>query len=369
MRKEIIASSEAFEAIKQEWKALVARLPDHTIFMTWEWQYLWWETYAERFKNARLRILTYYDEGQLVAILPYFVYDEPMGPFTLRKAAYLASKIESSDYLDIITLPQYREYFEAHLVDDLKSLAHDADVIELNHCLPESIMYQIFQGHSNGNHYVEKFRVCPYVELPESFDAYLKQLSANFRSNVRRRTKKLLIKEKARFELVNETEDIDSVITSVFHLHEKRARQKGLDTKFVPELRQKFHQQVAQALVPQGYIKLFQLTSRNGEKIASLYCFDYGKTLAYFQSGFDPAWSNYSPGLVILGKAIEFAIQQGYRIFDFMRGGEAYKKNWGTIDRYIYLITVLNSPKGWLYLTLLKNKKRLKTIITREKHR
>ncbi len=363
VRKKLVTSTDEFRNLKEPWQQLLEKIPNHTIFMTWEWQFIWWETYAARFPESQLRILAYFKEEELVAILPYFVYTEAFGPVRLRKAAYLGSKIESSDYLDVITLPEYEPYFMQHLEDDLRELAAGADIIELNNCLPDSLFYRVLGGQKNGHAFTETYRVCPYVELPETFDAYLKQLSSNFRYNVRRRVKKLLNKTGARFEEVNTTENIDAVIEDIFKLHYQRALQKGLDTKFVRELRETFHKEVARALLPKHYIRIFHLLSAENEKIAALYCFEYDKTLAYFQAGFNPDWSNFSPGMVILAKAIEYAIEHNMRMFDFMRGGEAYKKNWGTVDRFIYLITVPNSGKGNKYYQYYKIRKRLAPVV------
>jgi CelD/BcsL family acetyltransferase involved in cellulose biosynthesis len=40
-----------------------------------------------------------------------------------------------------------------------------------------------------------------------------------------------------------------------------------------------------------------------------------------------------SPGVLIVGAAVEDAIRRGARVFDFLRGRETYKTWWGTKDR------------------------------------
>ena len=371
MQRTVIKTTKEWVAIKTQWHQLLAQIPDHTIFMTWEWQYYWWHHYAEKFNNPMLRIATYYVDGKLVAILPYFLYTERFGPIALRKASYLGSKIESSDYLDVIVAPTYKEFFLKNLDTEIRTLVPEADIIELNNCLPESIFYHVYGYHTNGEVFTETYRVCPYVSLPSSFDGYLKQLSSNFRYNVRRKVKKLIQKTGVRFELWENLAEANQVVEDIFELHARRAKQKGLNTKFKRSLRLAFHQDVVRELVPKGYVKIFHLITSQNEKIAGMYCFDYNHTLAYFQAGFDPQWANFSPGLVMLAKTIEYAINQGYQIFDFMRGGEAYKKNWGTKDRFIYLITVPNSARGKAYLHYYKIRKwvapRVKRILAKRK--
>ncbi len=363
-----IESTEDFFHLKSEWKRLLSRIPGHTIFLTWEWMYTWWEAYHRRFKEARLRILTYYLANELVGILPYYIYTDTAGPFSLRKAAFLGSRIESSDYLDVIVPEALQSYFQQHLLEDIRTLAEGVDLIEINNCLADSLVFRVWGQQQNGTAFVERYRVCPYVHLPESFEAYLKGLSSNFRYNVRRRLRKLLQKENARVELLEDWRRLDEAIKDIFDLHYLRARQKGLNTKFVRELRLGFHQKAARALAPEGYIKIFNMFSAEGHKIAGMYCFDYDNVLAYFQAGFDPRWSNRSPGTVILAEAIHYAIRQGKGIFDFMRGGEQYKKDWGTSDRYIYLITIPNSWKGRLFLSYYRSRKRLAPVVKKIIH-
>ena len=43
----------------------------------------------------------------------------------------------------------------------------------------------------------------------------------------------------------------------------------------------------------------------------------------------------FLPGWVLLAKEIEWAIAQGIREVDMMRGDEDYKYKFGAIDRYI----------------------------------
>lgn len=51
-----------------------------------------------------------------------------------------------------------------------------------------------------------------------------------------------------------------------------------------------------------------------------------------YLTGFDPAFARRSPGAILYADAIERAHARGDRVFDFMRGAEAYKYRWGARD-------------------------------------
>ena len=55
---------------------------------------------------------------------------------------------------------------------------------------------------------------------------------------------------------------------------------------------------------------------------------EVGRRFFYYQSGYDPAWSPRSPGLVLVGRTVEDAYARGLADYDFLRGTEPYKLDW-----------------------------------------
>src|SRR5205807_436927 len=53
----------------------------------------------------------------------------------------------------------------------------------------------------------------------------------------------------------------------------------------------------------------------------------------YYLGGFDPELARRSVGTLLTARAIETAVADGCREFDFLRGREPYKYRWGCIDR------------------------------------
>ena len=57
-------------------------------------------------------------------------------------------------------------------------------------------------------------------------------------------------------------------------------------------------------------------------------------TRAYaYLGGFDPDFARESPGTILMADAIERAAARGCTTFNFLRGREAYKYEWGAVDR------------------------------------
>ncbi len=53
-----------------------------------------------------------------------------------------------------------------------------------------------------------------------------------------------------------------------------------------------------------------------------------------YLTGFDVARAYESPGAILLGDLIGWALAEGRRELHFLRGGEGYKYGWGAVDRF-----------------------------------
>ena len=77
-------------------------------------------------------------------------------------------------------------------------------------------------------------------------------------------------------------------------------------------------------MMAKGALRLSSLTA-DGKILAIIYGFHHGRKYYFYQSGFDPAYFQLSPGLVLMNFSIEQAIKRGAEEFHFLRGEEEYK--------------------------------------------
>ena len=358
----IVNSEDAFREMKIAWNQLHDLACSKSPFLKWEWMNAWWQEYAGKINKAELNIVAFEDAGKLVGVLPLYKYVEGSGLKKLTRVGFIGDQIESSDYLDVLTTADYVQYFADELDTILTNLFKGVDLFFYRGVYRESVICKAYESLPEGEMQLNEFRVCPFLQLPDSFDDYLSTRSKNFRYNIRRRTKKLTNEDNAEFEVVDDPEKVVSGISEIFELHSQRAEQKNLDTKFVEDLRFNFHKSMAPEFAAAGLIKLFFLNVGE-ERIASLYCFDYNNTLYYFQGGFDPAWSKKSPGLVMMARTIRYAIENGFKVFDFMRGGEEYKFNWTNDTTHMYEVYRATSLNGKLYLKSLQLRSSVSSMI------
>ena len=84
--------------------------------------------------------------------------------------------------------------------------------------------------------------------------------------------------------------------------------------------------------------------------IAIILCVRSGDSVAFYTTGYDATWSKYGPGRRVMALAIRGAIDEGASEFDFLRGDEPYKQQWGTKVRTDLVIRRAATTRGRLAL-------------------
>jgi CelD/BcsL family acetyltransferase involved in cellulose biosynthesis len=79
----------------------------------------------------------------------------------------------------------------------------------------------------------------------------------------------------------------------------------------------------------------------DGERAAAHVSFDYLQRIWAYNSGVNPKFTELSPGWVLLGYELQWANQNRYKEYDFMRGDEEYKYRFGAIDRSVKRLTIV----------------------------
>jgi CelD/BcsL family acetyltransferase involved in cellulose biosynthesis len=77
-----------------------------------------------------------------------------------------------------------------------------------------------------------------------------------------------------------------------------------------------------------------------GIKAAGYLSFDYANHIWVYNSGLNADFSQLSPGWVLLGYLIQWAIEHKRNCFDFMRGDEIYKYRFGAVNRFVVCASI-----------------------------
>lgn len=315
-----VSDGQEFDLLAEEWQRLAECQPAAGLFQTWEWQRSWWRHFGRG--RRRLAVLVGADGGRVVGIAPLMI-----SPGPLRKVEFIGSG--AADYLDLLAVPGREIEFARAVAARLASHNH-WHLVDLQH-LPENSPSLEGLRSSGLPTRLRVQDVCPYLPLPGEWDELRRHLGKKMRSNLSYYRRLLEERMGARCRELGEGELAEGM-GRLFELHRRRWLRRRLPGVFVGNRVRAFHREVSAQLHRRGKLRLYSL-SLNGDCLAMLYCFSHQGRAYYYQGGFDPRWSRYSPGTVLVAHAIRRAVEEGCQEFDFLRGGEAYKYRWQAQDR------------------------------------
>lgn len=190
----------------------------------------------------------------------------------------------------------------------------------------------------------------PFVDLVALRQAgtdYLAGRSANTRQQIRRSDRSYGAEELT----VRRAESLAAahgMLDAMAALHQTSWTARGQPGSFASPFFGRFHHALIEAAFPLGRIALTSI-SHADTVIGILYNFSFrGRILAY-QSGFDYAAAGRQgkPGLTCHYAAISDALGQGHEVYDFLAGGDRYKRSLsnGCSQRYWVEAGPLWSPR------------------------
>ena len=334
MHLQLYTDEEGFDALREQWNALLARSRSNTFFLTWEWQTTWWRCLGE----GDLYLLAWYEAGRLAAIAPLYLHDDSDG----RRRFDLVGCVEVSDYLDIIVAAGWEDAAHTALLDWLASdNCPQWDMIGLCNLPESSLTHRRLpeQAAIRGWQAVTTLEdVCPLIQLPGSFETYLQEiLSKKQRHEVRRKLRRIEEEAAVRWYAVDGSADLARQTDAFIHLHRLSKDEK--ESFMTPEM-EAFFREAIRVMHQAGWLYL-AFIEINGAKAAAMLGFIYDGRLLVYNSGYDPAsYAELSPGIVLTARIIEDAIQRGLRVFDFLQGNEIYKYRFGAQDTAVYSTVV-----------------------------
>lgn len=331
MQVTIHAEAGIFEALQGEWNALVARSQNDRIFQRWEWHYHWWQAYCP----GELFVLVVRDGERLVGLAPMFI--EHYAP--LGKRARIIGSHDVTDYMDVIADDELRQTVYQALAEAFAAQRARFDVLDFSNIPSESPTLTEFTAALQSAGFstvVTQQEVCPLFALPQTFEAYLESLESKQRSELRRKMRRAEGSDAMAWYVVGAEHDLEAELKAFLGLMAASHPEKAAF------LQNPQHVAFFNAFMPvamaNDWLQL-NFETVDGERVAAYLNFDYHDEILVYNSGLAPdKFGSLSPGIVLLANNIAYAIDHKKRVFDFLRGNEAYKYQMGGKDTVVYNI-------------------------------
>lgn len=190
----------------------------------------------------------------------------------------------------------------------------------------------------------------PILALPENWDDLLATVSRNLRSIVRRYTKRLAREGTLVFRTSTD-ERLEQDLRS-FLVVEGSGWKGAAGSAIRSDPRATtLYTEFARAAARRGSLRL-QVLELDGAPIAVDYTCVVGDCAFLLKTGFDERYARLSPGLVLRSHALQSAIGERLRHYDFLGGPDRYKVQWTAELRERLLIRAyggITGPPMFLY--------------------
>jgi CelD/BcsL family acetyltransferase involved in cellulose biosynthesis len=379
---QLTARRVAFADVPREtWDRLAAANPWATPFSSWAFQRAWWDAYHATAHDQTLVVTADgADATDPVAIVPLMHRHEveptdadqatkirhgDTGDLTVvpasAKAVFFGASYHA-DYATVLAAPEDLPAVAGAVVRGLggaaTGTAGDADhpepwdVVDLRRLRCGDPTAESLAGAFGAREMtegwtlnVEREDVCPVVRIPEGidFEGFLATLGKKDRHEVRRKLRRAEAVGDVR--LTRSARPLDDLETFI-DLHQKRWGPDGL---FPPtpggDASRRFLRRWFEESGPDGPVALLFLTVGERRIAAGIHV-DDGDRLMFYNAGIDPDARDLSPGVLLTAECIRVAITLGKRRFDFLRGNEPYKYEWGAVDEPIQRVLVRRDGRG-----------------------
>ena len=319
--------SPTFDDLADDWQRIYDSMPASSAFDSLEWNRLWWEHFGG---DSKLMLRSVVRPNGTIAIIAPLRLDS-------NNDEGVCTFLGGTDLVDYLGFKHDDELRSEDVQDLLQSLYDDSEITALVlESLPEDshtihAVKEVAEDIGWEVHIWDE-GVAPRVALPSSREEYFASLTKKHRHELRRKLRRLYgagdveqIEYKSPNEIANRMGDF-------IDLH----RGSSIDKQeFMTVERERFFREATVSLAEQGVTRLYFLTL-NGEIVATSLAFKVGTTKYLYNSGYVPERSWLAVGLLNHAINILASIDEGIKVYDFMRGDERYKYHLGAVDRRIY---------------------------------
>ena len=324
-----IATEREWDDLEGTWNGLVERMATPSVFLTFEWLRAWWDAYAAHVGAEGLHILVASEGGRVIGLAPLCRATAPAyAPGRLRCLRWIGAGSEDSDYLDFIIEGGREREVAAAFFDHLAG--EPWDVIDLDLLRAGSPTVAPVREIAAAAPYrvIAEDSACTALDLPATWDDYLRLLRPRFRTKLRSLLRRLPAEHDASFDLCDDPATLAAELEELFRLHQARWEAAGEPGSFALPERRAFYQAIAARFLARGWLRFYRLRIA-GRPAAYEFSFEHCGRLYYLQQGHEPELAGLSVGTALKAFVLRDCIERGVRAYDFLGDDADHKLAWG----------------------------------------
>lgn len=326
MHVAIVDTFESFIELRRDWDDVYDADPESHYFLSWAWLSTWLKEFRKDWF-----ILAAKQHPRASAYDAFF----PLAISTaMRTGTGFYNEInmagnKHADYTGFLCRPEFEDQAVEAFAKHVSRMNWAA--LHLDQIRASNKRVQQFLGHFPARDFATQTRdhlqdgvdnlVCPFVRLPRDWDDYCSRLSSNTRQKLRRSLRTLESSKELRITHAN-GDTVEGDVEVLLRLWQ---------SQWGPEKRRRlnailaFSRTMMESAAKDG--SLFLPVLWKGETpVGAVACYvdRAKKSLLFFMSGRDESVSHPPPAFVLHAHIIRYAIDNGFEIYDFLRGNEPY---------------------------------------------
>ncbi len=376
----LVTEFSELQALAPVWQELLEATAGAEPMQSPAWLLTWWQIYGAA-TGRRLRVGLFYEQNQLVGLAPLcarrFWY-RPGIPFT--RLEFLGSDVDEQDgvcsiYLNLLARAGLEKNIAEAFVQELARGSfgpwHEGVMSAMNGAEPmgtfllAAFSAACYQGAQ------QITTQAPYLTLPSTWDAYLQSLNTKHRRSIKlsMRDFETWAGTDWKLEQARTAEELAKGQRILADLHNQRWQQgEGSGGAYAAPRFDAFHRAYMPLSFRENKLQILCLTVR-GEPVVAHYQLVANNKVYFYLCGRSPnVPAPVRPGIVMAALAVQKAIADGLREFDFLGDPAEYKLKFTRTVRPIIRIRVARGgPREWLrrgaetaigYARVLRNKVR-----------
>jgi len=293
-----------------EWERL-ARRTETSPFLWPGWISAWWRAFGA----GQLQIIAAYEHGRLTGVLPLHRLYGRLGSTTNYHTPLFGFLAEDEVAVEQLSRSLFSR--RPRRVDLGFLSPTDLGISQVRNAAADA-HYQVF---------TELRQVAPYVDTDEPWEAYEKRLRRKFRSELRRRRRRLEEEGRLTLELSDGTHRLGELLEEGFRIEGsgwKQARGTSINSHMATR---RFYTEVAQWASERGWLRLAFLRL-DGQAIAFDFCLECNRIHYLLKTGYDPAYRQFAPGMLIRHLMLTRAFSDEISTYDFLGDSYGWKQEW-----------------------------------------
>jgi CelD/BcsL family acetyltransferase involved in cellulose biosynthesis len=333
---ETVTDERRFVELGPVWNRLVEEAKIDHPFARYEWLQSWWKCFGN---GNKLHILVIRAGDRPIAIAPLMLSMGRMYGVKVRKIGFMANV--HTPRFDFIIAERPRVVYQTIWQHLLKS-ADLWDVVELIQVLFDSMTLKELPRLAAKDKFLTGIwhsEDCPYVEFGQGWNALLRSLSHNHRSQMGKRLRRLRRVGPVNLEVFSEPENFQQLLDEGLGIEAAAWKMRAGTAIICHADLMCFYRDVAETLSKLGILRLIFLNV-GGTRIAFAYALFHQNKIYVLKAGYRPEYASYSPYLLLCHLLFQDACQRGISEYEFLGGSDAWKLRWADKTKSQY----------WLYI-------------------